>query len=61
MALPQSKISKRRARCRKGANRYRGIQLVPCKNCGAQRLPHRVCPACGTYGGRQVVSVTTEQ
>ena len=25
-----------------------------CPKCGAMRLPHRMCPECGTYNGRQV-------
>ncbi len=29
--------------------------LVPCPKCKSPRLPHHVCPTCGTYGGRQVV------
>jgi len=33
----------------------------PCPNCGERHLPHRVCPACGFYRGRQVVSVTVKE
>ncbi|HNM05254.1 MAG TPA: 50S ribosomal protein L32, partial [Leptospiraceae bacterium] len=29
--------------------------LVPCSNCGAFILPHRVCPACGFYNGKLAV------
>ena len=32
-------------------------QLVPCPRCGDPKLPHRVCPTCGTYRGEQVVEV----
>jgi len=28
--------------------------IVPCSNCGAMTVPHRICEACGHYGGRQV-------
>ncbi|MFA4943552.1 MAG: 50S ribosomal protein L32 [Lentisphaeria bacterium] len=56
MALQQSKMSKMKKRMRKGANRYRGIQTNVCPNCGAARLPHRVCLKCGMYAGRQVVA-----
>jgi len=30
---------------------------VPCPRCGAPRLPHRVCPECGYYGDRQVITI----
>lgn len=26
-----------------------------CSNCGAPKLPHKACPECGYYRGRQVV------
>jgi len=28
--------------------------LRPCPNCGAYGLPHRVCPSCMQYKGKQV-------
>ena len=28
-----------------------------CPQCHSPRLPHRVCPTCGTYAGREVVHV----
>jgi large subunit ribosomal protein L32 len=27
-----------------------------CKNCGAPRIPHRVCMACGQYRNEQIVA-----
>lgn len=26
--------------------------LSGCPQCGAMRLPHRVCPSCGSYNGK---------
>jgi len=33
--------------------------LVACSNraCGALKPPHRACPTCGQYKGRQVIGV----
>jgi ribosomal protein L32 len=30
--------------------------VQPCKSCGAPRLPHRVCMACGQYGGETIIA-----
>ncbi|MBT3376891.1 MAG: 50S ribosomal protein L32 [Lentisphaerae bacterium] len=60
MAVQQNRVSKRRIRHRKAANRYRGMQVTTCPMCGGTRMPHRVCPSCGSYGGRQVISITAE-
>ena len=32
-------------------------QISACTQCTAPSRPHRVCPACGYYNGRQVVTV----
>ena len=44
-------------RQRKAANRYEGVQATFCSNCSAPATPHRVCPSCGYYNGKQVISV----
>jgi len=57
MPVPKRKSSRMKARLRKAANRYRGLQPAKCTACGAPVLPHRVCSACGVYQGRQVLTV----
>ena len=55
MAVPTSKTSKARVRSRRTANmRLAALRLVECGNCGNKVLPHRVCPKCGYYKGKQV-------
>ncbi len=44
-------------RLRKAANRYEGVQATFCVNCSAPAVPHRVCPNCGQYKGRQIIAV----
>ncbi|NMA24223.1 MAG: 50S ribosomal protein L32, partial [Clostridiales bacterium] len=34
--------------------------LVKCSKCGEFRLPHRVCKACGTYKGREVIKIESK-
>lgn len=60
MAVQQHRVSKMRCRRRKAANRYKGIQTDRCSKCGDTRLPHRVCPSCGFYKDRQIISTSTE-
>ncbi len=60
MAVPKRKTSRSRLRARKRAHRVVLPASKPCPNCGQPQLPHRVCPACGYYKGRQVVSLKAE-
>jgi len=59
MGVPKRRMSKMRLRTRKASHRPTAPQLSACPQCGARVRPHRVCPSCGYYKGRQVVSVTT--
>ena len=55
--LPKRKISKGRRDRRRAHDALKTASLVQCSNCGEMRLPHRVCPSCGHYQGREVISV----
>lgn len=33
------------------------MRLTPCASCGAKKLPHTMCHACGKYAKREVVNV----
>ncbi|MCK5843696.1 MAG: 50S ribosomal protein L32 [Victivallales bacterium] len=57
MAVPKRKTSKMKIRQRKAANRYKGVQVTKCAECGAPAAPHRVCPSCGMYKGKQVLTI----
>lgn len=61
MAVPKGKVSKARRDKRRGSNWKLSVPgLVPCPKCGALRVPHRACKACGTYNGRDVLSAESE-
>ncbi|MFA6564612.1 MAG: 50S ribosomal protein L32 [Verrucomicrobiia bacterium] len=50
-------MSKSRQRSRRKANSWRAPQTGKCPQCGSSAQPHRVCPSCGYYKGRQVVTI----
>jgi large subunit ribosomal protein L32 len=55
--LPKKKISRTRRDKRRTHHALKQRNLVQCSNCGEMRLPHRVCPNCGFYKGREVIIV----
>lgn len=55
--LPKRKTSKMRTHTRRSHNALKRPNLVECGQCHAMRLPHTVCPNCGSYRGVQVVEV----
>ena len=58
MAVPKRKTGRMKTHSRRSANsRIKLVQTQKCPQCGAPKLPHRVCPTCGTYKGRQVIVV----
>jgi large subunit ribosomal protein L32 len=60
MAVPRAKTSKARTRRRQGINmRLSAPTLTECGNCGNLIMTHRVCPKCGFYRGRQVITPET--
>ena len=62
MAVPKSKVSRTRRDKRRGSNwKLTAPALVKCTQCGAFKLPHRACKACGSYDGRQVLKVDEEK
>jgi large subunit ribosomal protein L32 len=57
VAVPKKKVSKQRKRKRRGAMKAEMPTVNRCPKCGDPRIPHRVCPTCGTYRGEQVIEV----
>ena len=56
MAVPKRKMSKAR-RDRRRANWKLSVPgMVECPQCHEMKMPHRVCPECGSYNGKQVIA-----
>jgi len=58
--LPKRKLSKGRRDRRRSQDALKAKNLVACSNCGEMRLPHTVCPSCGFYKGREIISAEKE-
>lgn len=54
MAVQQNKKSKSRKGMRRSHDHVAKPSVVYCQ-CGEPTLPHRVCPHCGTYRGRNAL------
>lgn len=60
MAVPFRKVSKTRKRMRRSHNALEAVDTTKCPNCGEMIRPHRACPKCGFYKGKEVVSKDAE-
>jgi large subunit ribosomal protein L32 len=59
-ALPKRKLGKSRKGKRRSHHALKARNLVACPKCHELRLPHHVCPYCGTYKGTEVVEIKSE-
>ena len=57
MALPKRKHSKARRDKSRTHWKVKSGALTSCTQCAKPIAPHRVCPHCGYYRGRQVVLI----
>ncbi|HTN02599.1 50S ribosomal protein L32 [Planctellipticum variicoloris] len=57
MAVPDRRQSKSRSRKRRSHDAIKPPQLQHCPQCQTMIKSHVVCPTCGSYQGRALVSV----
>ena len=60
MAVPFRKVSKTRGRMRRTHYKITANGTTTCKKCGEEIRPHRVCPKCGSYKGKEVIKTKEE-
>ncbi len=58
MPNPKRRHSRARRDKRRAHDRLIPLSLSRCPNCHEAKLPHRVCPHCGSYKGREVIEVS---
>ena len=62
MAVPKRRTSRmKRDQRRAQHDKITAPTVIPCPNCGDVMLPHRACPSCGHYKGRQVAKGSAEE
>ena len=57
MAVPKRKMSRSNTRSRRAQWKATPVVTVDCGQCHSPKLPHAVCPVCGTYNSRQIIEV----
>lgn len=56
MAVPKRRKSRAKRDMRRKQNEKMKVRsLSICPHCDQPKLPHRVCPTCGTYKGRLIL------
>jgi len=61
MPLPKRRHSSSRQGKRRGEQKIKVSSISVCPNCKSPKLPHRICPVCGYYKGRQVIQVKKKE
>lgn len=57
MPVPKKHHTSTRTRKRRSHHALKKKKLFACSRCGKATIPHRACPFCGFYQGREVVNV----
>jgi large subunit ribosomal protein L32 len=61
MPVPKRRHSKSRGRKRRTHWKLSVPNIIECPHCHQPKLPHRVCPNCGYYAGKEVIAVEKEK
>ncbi|HEU5064810.1 MAG TPA: 50S ribosomal protein L32 [Gaiellaceae bacterium] len=59
MAVPKRRQTKTRRDKRRATHRLKAPRVNECPVCHQPKRPHRVCPNCKTYRGREVEPLRT--
>ncbi|MCT4552815.1 MAG: 50S ribosomal protein L32 [Alphaproteobacteria bacterium] len=55
MAVPKNKTSQSKKGMRRSHDAISSSASVECPKCGERKLPHHVCPSCGSYDKKDIV------
>ncbi len=57
MVVPTHHHTRSRVGKRRSHQALKPLNLIKCPHCNSKILPHRVCPYCGYYKGKEVINV----
>jgi large subunit ribosomal protein L32 len=55
MAVPKRKTTRATRDARRSTHHVEAPSRSVCPQCHEPKLPHRVCPSCGYYDGREII------
>ncbi|MBT3393481.1 MAG: 50S ribosomal protein L32 [Waddliaceae bacterium] len=55
MAVPRNRVSNAHKNNRRSHHAKKAQSHNQCPKCDSPRMPHRICPSCGDYKGREAV------
>lgn len=58
MATPKKRLSRSKRGMRRAHDFLTPATVISCANCSATVKPHHVCPSCGYYKGKAIVTAT---
>lgn len=56
MAVPRNRLSNARKNSKRAHHAKKPKNASSCSRCGAARIPHVICHACGSYGDRVIIT-----
>ncbi len=56
MAVQRGRLSNQRKNIRRSHHAKKPRSLGTCANCSAKKMPHCICPSCGSYAGRVITA-----
>lgn len=56
MAVPKKKTSKSKRDMRRAHDALNAPGISICPQCKEPKQSHRVCPSCGTYKGKEIIT-----
>lgn len=61
MPVPKKRHSNTRTNQRRANWKLKAMNLGQCPQCHSPVMSHHACPTCGTYQGRAVLKIETEE